>query len=79
MEAVSIKKIRSLLFLLLYGLLLGIHDGYVALYQHGISHPVDIFPRHVTMLPDADRQALERGIPVADDEMLQHLLEDYLS
>ena len=31
------------------------------------------------MLPPADRQALENGIPISGEQELQQLLEDYLS
>ena len=63
---------------LLY-LTLGCFRGYLALYDRGASEPKQIFPCQVSSLPDADRQALEKGIPVRSEEELQRLLEDFLS
>ena len=65
--------------LLLLGLLLGIHNGYVALWDTGNSLPVKVFPYRVESYPASDQQALKNGIPVRDPEQLRQLLEDLTS
>ena len=65
--------------LLLLSLTLGCFRGYLALFDKGASEPKQIFPCQVSSLPDADRQALEKGIPVRSQEELNRLLEDFLS
>jgi len=60
-------------------LVLGSWKGYVALFQKGAEEPRQIFPTTVASLPLADQQALEKGIVIRNDRMLQQLLEDYLS
>lgn len=72
------KKALLTPILLLY-LTLGCFRGYLALYDRGASEPKQIYPCQVSSLPDADRQALEDGIPVRSEEELQRLLEDFLS
>ena len=59
--------------------MLGIHDGYIALWKGSSAQPLQVFPVRVRMLPPADRQALENGIPISGEQELQQLLEDYLS
>ncbi len=71
------KKGFSLCLLLTY--LLGIHKGYVALYECGKEEPRQIYPCAVKTLPEADQKALAVGIHALNDEQLQQLLEDYLS
>ena len=72
-----LKKMAALI-LLLY-LTLGSFRGYVALFDRGATEPKQIFPCPVSSLPDADRQALEQGIPVRTEDELNRLLEDFLS
>lgn len=64
---------------LLLGFLLGIRDGKIALWNTHNPEPVEIFPYRAEYLPEADRQALEQGIHINNEEALHHLLEDYLS
>lgn len=72
-----LKKTATLI-LLLY-LTLGCFRGYVALFDKGAAEPKQIFPCPVSSLPDADQQALEKGIPVRTEDELNRLLEDFLS
>lgn len=65
--------------LLAAGLVLGSFRGYVALYDKGKEEPRMVYPYAVAGLPIADRQALEVGIPVANEDELCRFLEDYLS
>ena len=79
MEAVNLRKIRHWYIALLLGFILGISDGYVALWKEGKANPMEVFPYQARFLPAADQQALEQGIRVDDDSRLNQLLEDYLS
>ena len=74
-----IKRIRYINFVLLFGFLLGISEGYITLWKDGTSSPAQIFPYRAKMLPESDRQALEDGIRIGTEIELQQLLEDYLS
>ena len=78
-EAVVIKIARIFTYVLMFGFLLGIHHGYVALWHDGDTNPVEVFPYRAEMLPKADRQALKKGIVIENEEELTRLLEDYLS
>ena len=70
---------RSLTVLAALYLLLGTWKGYVALFEKGSEEPRQIFPCPVDALPEADRQALQEGIPIRNPRDLQQALEDYLS
>lgn len=63
----------------LLGMLLGLHNGYLALWSGDDPEPVRIYPYSARLLPPADRQALEKGIPVGSDGELSRLLEDFCS
>ena len=73
------KNIRYLYFTLVFGFLLGISDGYVALWKDGETKPVEVFPYQAQFLPVADQQALKAGIHLDSLDELNRLLEDYLS
>ena len=73
-----IKK-QLLHLLLLAGFILGSHNGYIALWSGDSIDPDRIYPYRVSILPEADQQALEQKIPVRNDRDLQKILEDYLS
>lgn len=64
---------------LIFLIILGSYNGYVALFQQGRAEPVQIFPYSVTSLPPADQALLDQGIVIGSLEQLQMLLEDYLS
>lgn len=71
---------RSVLYLsLVFTFLLGIHDGYVALWTDSTEKPAYVFPYQASILPEPDRKALEEGIPIENNAQLQAILEDYLS
>ena len=73
------RKVHScgILFSLLY--ILGIHKGYLALWQSPDPDPVQVFPVRSSLLPEADRKLLAAGIQILEDHELHNLLEDYLS
>ena len=65
--------------LLALGFILGSHNGYVALWTEGQAEPDRTFPYRVSSLPQADQEALAKGIRAEDILELTQLLEDYLS
>ncbi len=70
---------RKLLMIAALGFLLGIQDGYIALWKDGSSEPVEVFPFRAEMLPRADQQKLADGIRIENAQQLTQLMEDYLS
>lgn len=64
---------------LIFTFLLGNYNGYIALWKEGDSIPLRVFPYSVQSLPPADQKLIANGIPIASQEQLQMLLEDYLS
>lgn len=72
-------KQRIFCMLLLFGYLLGVQDGFVALWKDGQSKPMEVFPYPAAALPPADQEKLSKGIPIDSMEDLHRLLEDYLS
>lgn len=64
---------------LLLGLILGSHNGYIALWTEDSPEPKKVFPYKVTSLPPVDQKALEQGIHIGSAQELAQLLEDYLS
>lgn len=64
---------------LLLGMILGCHNGRVALFTPGNPRPSRVYPFPVAALPPEDQQALAKGIHVDDSRELDRLLEDYLS
>lgn len=72
-----IRKTTITIWLLL-GFILGIQDGYIALWEDGKDQP-RVFPYRAEMLPEPDQRRLEKGIRIPDDGKLAQILEDYLS
>ena len=64
---------------MLLGLFLGCCNGHVALWETGKPDPVKQYPYPVALLPPADQDALQKGIPADDPLELAQLLEDFLS
>ncbi len=73
------KKRKICLSMLIFGFLLGIQDGRIALWRDGEAAPVQVFPYAASSLPAEDQARLERGIPIESREDLIRLIEDYLS
>ena len=59
--------------------LLGVHDGYIALWKEGSPEPAEVFPYKASLLPEADQERLEKGIRIESKKDLLELMEDYLS
>lgn len=70
-------QILALSLLIMF--LLGSHKGYLALWKEDRPEPFQIFPVKVSSLPQADQEALEKGIPARSELELSSLLEDFLS
>lgn len=73
------RKNHYLYCILVFGFILGIHNGNIALWKEPDPQPIRVFPYAVSSLPPADQRALEQGICVQDQATLHRLLQDYLS
>ena len=60
-------------------LVLGLHQGYIALLQEHDGLPCHIYPYKAELLPPQEQARLENGIPIQDREHLYDLLMNYLS
>lgn len=69
----------KLLPLLLSGLFLGLYGNHVALLDGSTGNAVEVYPLRASLLPPADQESLKKGIPVPSPQVLDSLLEDYLS
>ena len=58
---------------------LGVHNGYLALFDSAVSGPLMILPYPVKIYPPADQEALQKGIVYNSPQELTRLLEDFLS
>lgn len=74
-----VKKQLFISFLIVTGLVLGSWRGYLALWAEGESSPRTVYEIPSALLPSADQDALEKGIPVRSQRELDRLLEDFLS
>lgn len=65
--------------LLLLGFLVGIHNGYVAVWKDEDPQPIYVSPISADTLPEKDRQALEQGLHFPTYQALTQAIEDYCS
>ena len=72
-------KSRRWLLVIALGFLLGIQDGYIALWKDGCEKPVEVFPFQAQLLPKDDQKRLQDGIRIESADELARLMEDYLS
>lgn len=73
------KLARLLTTAVCLSILIGVHNGKIALWRDGDPEPFKVFPYRASMLPDEQEQMLKKGIRVESMEDLQRLLENYLS
>lgn len=73
------KKLSCLTAALLLSFLMGIQDGYIALWKTGEDAPLKVFPYQASSLPPADQQRLKEGIVIESGDELNRLIEDYFS
>lgn len=71
------KHIFSLVIII--GLYLGLHNGYLALYRQQEAPPLQVFPYRAALYPKIDQKALFDGIAVADYQELERLMADLMS
>ena len=64
---------------LIFSLLLGCHEGFVALWNPPDPDPVVVFPYHACALPPEDFRLLQEGIEITGRRELTLWLEDHLS
>ena len=72
------RKKHIFLLLTIIGYL-GVHNGYLALYDDTRGQPLMVLPYQVDIYPAEDRRALTQGIPFDSQEALTRILEDFLS
>lgn len=73
------RRSRFLCSLLLFGFLLGIHEGRVAIWRDEEEKPWRILPYPAIVLPSATQSQLKQGIRIETMEDLEQLLENLLS
>ena len=73
------KMLRFVYSIVLFGFLLGVHNGNIAIWKDDDPTPMRVFPYPAELLPKADKDALEKGIRIDSMEELGRLLEDFLS
>ena len=65
--------------ILLLGLLLGVHNGNVALWKDDNPKPIYVTPYPASMFPEADQALLQKGIRFKNFKELSGYIEDYFS
>ena len=71
-------KRKTVIFLLL-SLYLGLHNGYLALWEAHSALPKTVYPYHFSTYPKLDQDALKAGVQIETDNQLQALLDDLTS
>ncbi len=75
----TMKKQKILSSILLFGFLLGIYEGKIALWSDHKKEPIRVLPYSASILPKNDRQRLQNGIRFNTLDELKDFVEDYLS
>lgn len=70
---------QAVLLFLIFSLYLGVHRGYLSIWNEGNTEPASVLPCRVEMLPEQDQIMLKKGIPISSSDELTKLLQDYLS
>ena len=73
------QKQKILCNLLVFGFLLGIYEGKIALWSDHKKEPIRVFPYSASQLPEKDRERLKSGIHFNNLNELKKFVEDYLS
>ena len=71
-------KRRLLSRILLFGFLLGIYHGRIAVWQEPDPEPAKVFPYYAAVLPSQIRDALRHGLRVEPGTDLYVLVENLL-
>ncbi len=72
----SMKQIIH--FVVLVGFMLGIKDGYIALWKDEDPEPYRVFPVPAASMPISDQLMLQQGIHIESTDQLLALIDDYL-
>ena len=73
-------KIRkSIPYILTIAFLVGIHRGYIAIWNGEDPDPEYRLPYSASLLPESDRKELEKGIFIQSRQELTRFLEDFCS
>ena len=67
-------KCRRWVLVVALGFLLGIQDGYIALWKDGSEKPVEVFPFQARLLPKSDQERLQSGIRVENSDELARMM-----
>ena len=73
------NKQRIIANILIFGFLLGIYEGKVAIWSDNRKEPLRVFPYSASMLPEKDQKTLESGIHFNNLHDLKKFIQDYLS
>lgn len=73
------KTKRHLACIILTGILVGIHNGRIAIWVGEDPEPKTVLPYPAELLPDTDRSALEKGIHLKSRQELIRFIEDHCS
>lgn len=63
----------------LFGFLLGVHNGRLALWKNEDPEPYRVYPCPVCVLPRQEQEALRKGIHIDNMDDLNRFLENFLS
>ena len=72
-------KRKRYALVLLAGYLLGIHNGFLAVWKDEDPQPVRVYPYRASMFPPEDQKMLRRGISVHSSQELTRRIEDFCS
>ena len=73
------NKQKILCNILIFGFLLGIYEGKVAIWSDHKKEPLRVFPYSASALPEKDQKRLEAGIHFNNLNELKKFVQDYLS
>ncbi len=71
-------KRKILTQFMVFGFLLGIYRGRIALWKDQDPKPIKVLPYSSELVQGPLRDALEKGIPISSMEDIELLLEKYL-
>lgn len=72
------NMMNKLRFMSLLLILLGVRNGFLALWEYDDPQPVRIYPIAVSSLPASAQEELSKGIELRDGNALAEILKEYL-
>ncbi len=54
-------------------------EGKIAVFKNSDTSPITVYEAYTSLLPEQDRQRLQKGISVDNTTDLQKIIEDYTS